>query len=136
MQKKVINRNIINIITKSILIINIMTKNIIIFLWNFLTNRPFAQPLGNIREYFGEKVALYFSWLGFYTVYLLFPAFFGVFMMIVFRIRGYEYTKDHLDYFLITFLVLIVIWSTVYKQGWDREEKAIAMKWGEICANY
>ncbi|XP_023207717.1 anoctamin-7-like isoform X3 [Xiphophorus maculatus] len=29
------------------------------------------QPLGHIREYFGEKIALYFAWIGFYTAWLL-----------------------------------------------------------------
>lgn len=29
------------------------------------------QPLDHVRRYFGEKVALYFAWLGFYTGWLL-----------------------------------------------------------------
>lgn len=76
-------------------------------------------------------MALYFSWLGFYTVYLLFPAVLGVFMVFLYRIRGYEYAISHLDFFLLAFVVLIIVWSALYKQGWDREEKAIALKWGE-----
>ena len=52
-------------------------------------------------------------------------------MMTLYGIRGFEYTKGHLDLFLISFLVLIVVWSALYKQGWDREEKAIALKWGK-----
>ncbi|XP_024843190.1 anoctamin-9 isoform X1 [Bos taurus] len=31
------------------------------------------QPISDIRDYFGEKVALYFAWLGWYT-YMLVPA--------------------------------------------------------------
>uniref|UniRef100_A0ABM5G2X5 Anoctamin n=1 Tax=Pogona vitticeps TaxID=103695 RepID=A0ABM5G2X5_9SAUR len=46
------------------------------------------QPLDHIRRYFGEKIALYFAWLGFYTGWL-FPAavvgtlvfIIGIFMM-------------------------------------------------------
>ncbi|XP_069040094.1 anoctamin-7 isoform X2 [Lepisosteus oculatus] len=29
------------------------------------------QPVDHIRQYFGEKIAIYFAWLGFYTAWLL-----------------------------------------------------------------
>ncbi|KAF8792768.1 Anoctamin-4 like protein [Argiope bruennichi] len=40
------------------------------------------QPLCLIRRYFGEKTALYFAWLGFYTTMLIPAAFLGLFTMI------------------------------------------------------
>ncbi|XP_008469599.2 anoctamin-7-like [Diaphorina citri] len=36
------------------------------------------QPLSHIREYFGEKIAIYFAWLGFYTGWLLPAAIVGL----------------------------------------------------------
>uniref|UniRef100_A0A914XH48 Anoctamin n=1 Tax=Plectus sambesii TaxID=2011161 RepID=A0A914XH48_9BILA len=38
------------------------------------------QPLDEIRDYFGEKVAIYYAWLGFYTKMLVYPAVFGIFI--------------------------------------------------------
>ncbi|XP_078488523.1 anoctamin-7 isoform X1 [Ciona intestinalis] len=35
------------------------------------------QPLDHIRDYFGEKIGIYFAWLGFYTAWLLPVAFIG-----------------------------------------------------------
>ncbi|KAL6035908.1 hypothetical protein STEG23_018277 [Scotinomys teguina] len=41
--------------------------------WAQWRNMFQKQPIGDIRDYFGEKVALYFAWLGWYT-YMLVPA--------------------------------------------------------------
>eukprot|EP00064_Thunnus_orientalis_P020233 superscaffoldBa00005455_g20366 len=41
------------------------------------------QPLDHIREYFGEKIALYFAWLGFYTGWLLPASFVGTLIFLV-----------------------------------------------------
>ncbi|XP_061577650.1 anoctamin-9 [Cololabis saira] len=37
-----------------------------------------GQPITDVRNYFGEKVALYFLWLGWYTFLLILPAVIGV----------------------------------------------------------
>ncbi|XP_017260992.1 anoctamin-9 [Kryptolebias marmoratus] len=37
-----------------------------------------GQPVTDVRNYFGEKVALYFLWLGWYTYLLILPAVIGV----------------------------------------------------------
>ncbi|XP_013932086.1 PREDICTED: anoctamin-7 isoform X2 [Thamnophis sirtalis] len=41
------------------------------------------QPLSHIRRYFGEKIALYFAWLGFYTAWLLPAAIVGTLVFII-----------------------------------------------------
>ncbi|XP_039984084.1 anoctamin-5b [Xiphias gladius] len=37
-----------------------------------------GQPLNLIRKYYGEKIGIYFAWLGFYTEMLLFAAIMGL----------------------------------------------------------
>ncbi|KAM3615427.1 uncharacterized protein V6R79_002144 [Siganus canaliculatus] len=41
------------------------------------------QPLDHIREYFGEKIAIYFAWLGFYTGWLLPAAVVGTLIFLI-----------------------------------------------------
>ncbi|XP_027049468.1 anoctamin-7-like [Pocillopora damicornis] len=36
------------------------------------------QPLDHVREYFGEKIGIYFGWLGQYTAWLIPPSFVGL----------------------------------------------------------
>ena len=55
-------------------------------------------------------------------------------MIVLYSERGYIYTVDRKDWFLISFEILIAIWAVFYKQGWDRHEKAVALKWGKcVC---
>ncbi|XP_074659830.1 anoctamin-4-like [Tubulanus polymorphus] len=64
--------------------------------WAAWRNAFKSQPLDYIRNYFGEKIALYFAWLGFYT-YMLVPASIVgviVFMYGLMTISSNEVTKD------------------------------------------
>lgn len=51
--------------------------------WGFVKNWLKHQPLDTIKDYFGVKVALYFSWLGFYTNMLILPSILGVLVFII-----------------------------------------------------
>ena len=40
------------------------------------------QPYTLIKSYFGEKIGLYFCWLGFYTKMLILPSILGLLVMV------------------------------------------------------
>jgi hypothetical protein len=47
--------------------------------WEFTLPKLLAsQPLHMVRSYFGEKVAFYFAWMGFYAMWCWIAAIFGV----------------------------------------------------------
>jgi len=46
--------------------------------WGNLRKWREIQPLDAIRDYYGEKVALYFTWMGYYNTMLLFPTVAGI----------------------------------------------------------
>ena len=40
--------------------------------------RSLYNPIGDVRDYFGDEIALYFAWMGIYTQSLLFPSVLGL----------------------------------------------------------
>ncbi|KAJ8002519.1 hypothetical protein DPEC_G00159750 [Dallia pectoralis] len=54
------------------------------------------QPLNLIRKYYGEKIGIYFAWLGFYTEMLFFAAVVGVicFLYGLFTFDDNEWSKE------------------------------------------
>ncbi|KAF0734664.1 hypothetical protein Ae201684P_005731 [Aphanomyces euteiches] len=96
---------------------------------------PFRQPLIAVRSYFGEQIALYFHWLGFYAQCLMFP----VVCSIVYVIDGGSYhsynvqiTDGHVECELKDmFLGLaVLIWAFVYAKCWQRKNYMCAIAWG------
>ncbi|XP_070153480.1 anoctamin-4 isoform X2 [Polyergus mexicanus] len=56
----------------------ILDRYLLYLIWARPSQWYKKQPLWLIRRYFGEKVALYFAWLGFYTKCLYAPAMVGL----------------------------------------------------------
>ncbi|CAM9287375.1 unnamed protein product [Ectocarpus sp. 12 AP-2014] len=90
----------------------------------------FCQPLDDIRGYFGEKMAFYFAWLGFYAWALIVPALYGVGIEIYILVKGITFEESGWTFSQVSMAVGIVMWSVIYQELWDREEKVIAVKWG------
>ncbi|XP_040176414.1 anoctamin-8 isoform X2 [Rana temporaria] len=83
------------------------------------------QPLDEICEYFGVKIGMYFSWLGFYTSSLVYPAVFG--MMLWFFTESDQTSRDIC---CVVFALFNVIWATLFLEGWKRRGAELAYKWG------
>ena len=81
-------------------------------------NRP--QPLLRIRDYFGEKVAIYFAWLDTYTRALVLPAIVGV----IFQAFGGQGLS------LLAFGGFVSIWATTQTEVWKRRNAFLNLWWG------
>ncbi|BFZ12991.1 hypothetical protein BsWGS_16030 [Bradybaena similaris] len=91
--------------------------------WYTLKNYFRPQPIEKIQEYFGVKIAIYFSFLGLYTISLIPPAALGVIYFIYPRCSVYREA---------TFAVFNLIWSTVFLEVWKRYCNSLCYKWGTI----
>ena len=63
-------------------------RNILFHEWASWSKWYKYQPIESIREYFGEQIALYFAWLGFYTSWLFLAAFVGICVTVYGYVHG------------------------------------------------
>jgi len=85
-----------------------------------------VQPLDKISEYFGIKIAFYFSWLGHYTWALTVPALVGLLFWVFFNGKG-EFLED---VGFVMFSFFNVIWATIYLESWKRRSAELSHTWG------
>ena len=114
------------------------------------------QPILDVFNYFGSKIAFYFAWLDHYTTALLFHVIVGLLFWIIQPGRGgktsnfdeadngddknttaYQQTFDTKWFQLdgmhyILFAFFNVIWSTSYLKSWKRRSSELAYQWGTL----
>jgi hypothetical protein len=100
------------------------------WVWDFAVN-PFMkpQPLLKIRDYFGEKIALYFAWLEFYTSQLRYPTLVG---MLLFSLTFIGTSAKGSA--LSVFAAFISTWSTYQTEMWKRRNALLNLWWGSFGA--
>ncbi|XP_075986029.1 anoctamin-10-like isoform X2 [Anticarsia gemmatalis] len=86
------------------------------------------QPIDEISEYFGVKIAMYFAWLGHYTQSLTVPAAVGV----IFWIWLGTANENWKDIAYVLFSLFNVLWACVYLETWKRYSAVLAYKWGTL----
>ena len=89
------------------------------------------QPFEKIREYYGEKLTMYFIWLQYYIYWLMLPSFFGTVLAIILFASGGVHSDGLISSVcLLLFSLLLGISSTVFDQLWLRKENTLAWLWG------
>ena len=91
------------------------------------------QPIEEIRDYFGDDVGLYFSWLGVYTKALFVMSLTGLVVM------GVQPYASDCDFFgcgvarnplTVYYTIYVGIWSTLFIESWHRRENELRFLWG------
>ncbi|XP_078400244.1 anoctamin-10 isoform X1 [Cetorhinus maximus] len=84
------------------------------------------QPIDSIYRYFGGSVAMYFSFLEYFTCSLIPMAIFGIILV--------SLSMDTIDK-CILFSCLNMIWSTVVMELWKRQSFVLSYTWGTMQMN-
>jgi len=97
-------------------------------LWLVLFEFPWKLKVNEIKDYFGEKIGLYFVWLGYYTTALIPAAFLGFLTWVWIATQNNDPNAPAIPYFA----GFIALWSALFLEFWKRNEKYYAMKWGMV----
>jgi hypothetical protein len=86
---------------------------------------PWAIPVEDVREYYGEKIALYNVFVGHYSYWLVGPAIVGLaFQLVVWGTLNFSHPV------LPFYSLLITVWSIVMLEYWKRQQASTALFWG------
>ena len=82
--------------------------------------------IGDVEEYYGENISIYFEFFHFYNRKLIFPAFFA---LIIVMNEHFKFFEENLHLNPI-YGFFVVIWYQVFAISWLRKEKELSIKWG------
>lgn len=88
---------------------------------------PWAQPYDAIKGYFGEKVTVYFKFMGHFSLYMMIPAVVGLATQLVIL---ESYNLEHP--IAAIYSIFICLWGVAVMEFWKRTEKFVAMEHGMV----
>eukprot|EP01054_Gregarina_sp_Poly1_P006125 Gregarina_sp_Poly_1__6124@NODE_3234_length_1251_cov_142_103885_g241_i2_p1_GENE_NODE_3234_length_1251_cov_142_103885_g241_i2NODE_3234_length_1251_cov_142_103885_g241_i2_p1_ORF_typecomplete_len346_score33_78Anoctamin/PF04547_12/6e20Anoct_dimer/PF16178_5/0_06_NODE_3234_length_1251_cov_142_103885_g241_i21111148 len=97
--------------------------------WNRLFT---AQPLDDIRDYFGEEIALYFAWVQEFKNSLFFPVTAGLLFYIMRSIWSQNRSLDRswVNLARVGLSVTTTTWCAWFNQRWEFVQELYALRWG------
>lgn len=103
--------------------------------WFPLHINPRYQPFDEIKEYFGEKVGIYYAFFGHYTSWLgpLSIAGLIVCLDIIIESAIYKNFGEALvsGYLIPFYCIFVSFWAQFMLEYWKRKEVTMAMEWGQ-----
>lgn len=104
---------------------------------------PWNQPFHDIRNYFGEKIAIYYVFVGHYCYWLLVPVTVGLpLQLAVWGIQIHRHINDdqlddtlnspYSNHFSPVFSFFIALWAVCMLEFWKRKEKSVSIEWGTV----
>ncbi|KAJ0410456.1 hypothetical protein P43SY_002788 [Pythium insidiosum] len=92
----------------------------------FLTH-ALSQPIDDVAQYYGERVAFYFAWTELYTRWLIVPSVAGT---LLFVIQVQSKTLDHP--LAAVYAVFMALWTSAFLLAWRRRAATLAYHWGTL----
>jgi hypothetical protein len=89
----------------------------------------YYQPIDEVRDYFGDHVALYFAWLGLYTRWLQWPAILGL-MTFLYGRFGQVTSEPEANWLAVAYSFFLALWSSLFLDAWNRLETVLRFQWG------
>jgi len=101
-----------------------ITDQMVEYVWEWQCV-PWNMPFEDYRQYFGEKMTLYYVFMGHYSRWLIIPSFIGfVFQLVVWGTVNFSHPV------LPFFGVVICFWSIFMLEYWKQEQSTKALHWG------
>jgi hypothetical protein len=97
--------------------------------WALVFSKP--QPLELVREYFGEKYGLFYTWFGFYCTMLWIPSIFSVFVSMT-QILSFVETGTLENPYMLVWATTISLWATCFCALWKQLENTRKYQWGML----
>lgn len=88
---------------------------------------PWNTPLWDIKEYFGEKIGLYFTFLSHYTTWCMYPMLLGLAIQLHVAVTSNTSAPS-----VPVFAIFVSFWAVLMLEFWKRKEKTTAMEWGMV----
>eukprot|EP01117_Protostelium_nocturnum_P016846 TRINITY_DN6748_c0_g1_i1.p1 TRINITY_DN6748_c0_g1~~TRINITY_DN6748_c0_g1_i1.p1 ORF type:complete len:641 (+),score=171.42 TRINITY_DN6748_c0_g1_i1:268-2190(+) len=80
------------------------------------------RSIDRVKNYFGEEVALFFSYLEFSTMFYLIATVLGIPMFALWKVYGS-------GWYITVYSIFLAIWSSIFLNFWKRRQSSLNFRW-------